>query len=748
MSAAETVKVTIDGREVEVAKGTGLVETALAAGIEIPVFCYEPRLGPPIGACRMCLVEVEGMPKLQAGCTLTATDGMVVRTAQTSPHAAEGQSSTLEFILVNHPLDCPVCDKGGECPLQDLTFRWGPPVTRNTFPKRTFEKPIPISPTIALDRERCILCYRCTRFSSDVAEDSQLVARDRGAQSIIATFEDEPYRAPFSGNVIELCPVGALTSTQYRFEARPWEIQDVPTVCGLCPVGCNVDATTREGKVKRVVSRNHPEVDEGWLCDKGRFGFTHLRADDRIVDPGRRAGHRRYETLSWDDALDEAESMLRAAGSSIVTALSGSETGEEAYALAKLLRQGLDAHCAVMPEDVGPALDAFRLPLSAIRDAELIVVLGDDPVVERAPIVDLWLKAARRAGAEIVDTDLGAADGGVSLVRDELSGRIRELDRTVLIWSGPEGAGGETVAALAGELGLSGRSRAAAPSTCSTPRTAEASPTPGRPRPTAIRSYPGADRAPRSCRATKPPRTPTCARSPSEPERCSRSRFSAHPVAGFNDLVLPGASYLERDGTYMNLEGRASAPSPGRGSRPCPDELTWIAKLAERFDVAVSPYPVTDVRRALSSAATEEIDYPPRSGSMPRSRLEPDRGFCGSPAGGAKPRSGGSQGLRLLTYRPLFSGPGHCPDPRAPVPASGTGDRALRRGRRQRSASRPADAAQRRLERNLGGAVRARETRNSSPASRGSPCTRRSSAPTWRSADAGLHWVTAGEGRA
>ena len=160
MSAAEIVTVRIDGREAQVPKGTGLVETALAAGIEIPVFCYEPRLGAAIGACRMCLVEVEGMPKLQAGCTLTAQDGMAVRTAQTSPAAAEGQSSTLEFILVNHPLDCPVCDKGGECPLQDLTFRWGPAVTRNTFPKRTFEKPIPISPTIALDRERCILCYR------------------------------------------------------------------------------------------------------------------------------------------------------------------------------------------------------------------------------------------------------------------------------------------------------------------------------------------------------------------------------------------------------------------------------------------------------------------------------------------------------------------------------------------------------------------------------------------------------------
>src|SRR4051794_28144962 len=396
MSAAELVTLTIDGRELQVPKGTGLVETALAAGIEIPVFCYEPRLGPPVGACRMCLVEVEGMPKLQAGCTLTATDGMVVKTAQTSALAADGQNSTLEFILVTHPLDCPVCDKGGECPLQDLTFRWGPPVTRNTFPKRTFEKPIPISPTIALDRERCILCYRCTRFSSDVAEDSQLIARDRGSQSVIATFEDEPYRAPFSGNVIELCPVGALTSTQYRFEARPWEIQDVPTVCGMCPVGCNIQATTREGKVKRILSRNHPEVDEGWLCDKGRFGFSHLRASDRIGDPGRKVGTRRYETMSWDAALDEAETLLREARGRIVTALSGSETVEQAYALAKLLRSGLDSHTAVLPEEVSDALDGARLPLSALAGADVIAVLGDAPVVDSAPIVELWLKHARR----------------------------------------------------------------------------------------------------------------------------------------------------------------------------------------------------------------------------------------------------------------------------------------------------------------------------------------------------------------
>ena len=169
MSAPELVALTVDGREIRVPRGAGIVETAAAAGIEIPVFCYEPRLGPAVGACRMCLVEVEGMPKLQAGCTMTAQDGLVVKTAAASEKAADGQEATLEFILVNHPLDCPVCDKGGECPLQDLTFRYGPGQTRMTFPKRTFDKPIPISPTIALDRERCILCYRCTRFSENVA---------------------------------------------------------------------------------------------------------------------------------------------------------------------------------------------------------------------------------------------------------------------------------------------------------------------------------------------------------------------------------------------------------------------------------------------------------------------------------------------------------------------------------------------------------------------------------------------------
>src|SRR6185437_16217357 len=185
----------------------------------------------------------------------------------------------------------------------------------------------------------------------------------------------EPYRAPFSGNVIELCPVGALTSTTYRFQARPWEIQDVPSVCGLCPVGCNVNVTTREGKVKRILSRNHAEVDQGWLCDKGRFAFQHVNAGDRLRDPLLRVRRRGFEEVSWERAIDEAEQLLRGAEGRIVTALSGSETVEHAYALAKLLRRGLDAHDAVLPEEVSDALDGLRIPMSAIADADVIAIL-------------------------------------------------------------------------------------------------------------------------------------------------------------------------------------------------------------------------------------------------------------------------------------------------------------------------------------------------------------------------------------
>ena len=258
-----------------------LVDGAKFGDVEIPVFCYEPKLGQPVGACRMCLVEIEGIPKLQTGCSTPVKDGMVVHTQ--TDRVKEAQQAVVEFLLINHPLDCPVCDKGGECPLQDISFGWGGGRSRFIEPKRHFEKPLELSPLVAIDRERCILCYRCVRFSQEVSEDYQLVFQERGAHTFVGTFDGHPYVAPFSGNIIELCPVGALTSQPYRFRARPWDIEGAGGVCTLCPGQCNVTFTVRDERVLRVLARDNAEVDDGWLCDRGRFAYQAIHVDERIT---------------------------------------------------------------------------------------------------------------------------------------------------------------------------------------------------------------------------------------------------------------------------------------------------------------------------------------------------------------------------------------------------------------------------------------------------------------------------------
>lgn len=660
MSAPELVTVTIDGRQVQVPKGMGLVEAAATAGIEIPVFCYEPRLGPAVGACRMCLVEIEGMPKLQTGCSTPVQDGMVVRTAASSEAAAEGQSATMEFLLLNHPLDCPVCDKGGECALQDLSFRYGSGKTRMTFRKRSLEKPVPISPTIALDRERCIMCFRCTRFSQDVAEDEELTAVNRGALSMISTFEDEPYRGPFSGNVVELCPVGALTSTQYRFKARPWEYEQSAGACGLCPVGCNVTVQSREGKVQRVLSRNHPEIDRGWLCDKGRFSFPHLYSEERILTP-RRRGERALEELGWEQAIDELEGMIERARGEVVLALSGSETLELAYALAKIVRRGTESDRVVLPEPVSDALDPFRVPISALAEAEEIVVFEECPVLDRAPIVELWLKQARRNGARITRIgpagDIQRYPGEAAVVCRELAEKgsklgqqLRAAKRVILVWSGGGAAGGAHLAALAHALGLHEKEGSGAlllPASPNGRGVAEAWDAAGEEdrQPSAIGllivSGDGAASDPQVRQLAEHARATVAL------------TLFAGDSGEWADLVLPATGYLEREGTMRNLEGRLQRLRGATGS-PVRSELSWLVELAGRLKVEL-PDTYAAVFAELSAKALDAVSLASlgeRAALPPRVEA---KGVAAPETEAPATVRGGP--LELIRYRALFSGP-------------------------------------------------------------------------------------------
>jgi NADH-quinone oxidoreductase subunit G len=394
------VTFSIDGREVQAPENVMLVDGAKYGDVEIPVFCYEPKLGQPVGACRMCLVEIEGIPKLQTACSTPVKDGMVVHTQTDRVKAA--QEAVVEFLLVNHPLDCPVCDKGGECPLQDISFGWGGGRSRFIEPKRHFEKPLALSPLIAIDRERCILCYRCVRFSQEISEDYQLILQERGAHSFVATFDGHPYVAPFSGNIIELCPVGALTSQPYRFRARPWDIEGAGSVCTLCPAQCNVTFTVRDERVLRVLARQNDGVDDGWLCDKGRFAYQSVHVDERVTQPMVRDGGE-LRPVTWERALDEAAAGLRRAAGKVGAIVGGETTNEEAFLLGRLLREGLGSEDIDARPAGGPSAElrtalahpALQATVPDLEFAHTVLVLDTEPV-DDAPILDLRIRKGVR----------------------------------------------------------------------------------------------------------------------------------------------------------------------------------------------------------------------------------------------------------------------------------------------------------------------------------------------------------------
>jgi NADH-quinone oxidoreductase subunit G len=414
------VSLVIDGREVTAPEGTMLYDAAKMGDIEIPVFCYDPKLGDPVGACRMCLVEIEGMPKLQTSCSTPIRDGMVVYTQ--TDRVKEAQNAVVEFLLVNHPLDCPVCDKGGECPLQDIAMGWGPGRSRFTDPKRHFQKPLELSPLIAIDRERCILCYRCVRFSQEVAEDAQLQLLERGDKTFVGTFDERPYIAPFHGNIIELCPVGALTSYTYRFRARPWDIEHAGSICTLCPSQCNVGFTVRDEHVLRVNARDNAEVDDGWLCDKGRFAFQMFNSAERITRPMVRAGDGSLSPISWDDAVKRVADAVRGAGEKASALVGGGTSNEEGWLVQDILRRAGSTNVDSSASPIDPdLLGELSRPEMGSRMADLdyadaIVVVGSDPLHEM-PILDLRIrKALRRGQAKLVVASERptALDGGAT----------------------------------------------------------------------------------------------------------------------------------------------------------------------------------------------------------------------------------------------------------------------------------------------------------------------------------------------
>ncbi|HVA23830.1 MAG TPA: 2Fe-2S iron-sulfur cluster-binding protein [Chloroflexota bacterium] len=378
------VTVIIDGCELQVPKGTLVVEAAKLAGIEIPVFCYHPKLK-PVGACRMCLVDIEKMPRLQTACTTPVAEGMIVHSRNDKAQAA--QKGVIEMLLANHPLDCPICDKGGECPLQDNTFKYGLGTSRFVEPKRKLAKALPLSDRIVLDRERCIMCYRCVRFQDEIAGDQALSAIDRAGASQIGVLEGETFDSPFSGNTVDLCPVGALLSRQYRFRARPWDLQRTPSVCVGCAVGCNVELHARDQALQRMVPRENMAINNEWLCDHGRFDTLPLGIE-RLRQPRVNGA-----TASWEEALRAAALLLREPSVEVVASPS---LTNEALNAARSVAAGLGAPLGVWPAKTGRVRGTIE-DLIASRT----IVLLDLDVWSELPVLALRIREALTQGAKL-----------------------------------------------------------------------------------------------------------------------------------------------------------------------------------------------------------------------------------------------------------------------------------------------------------------------------------------------------------
>ena len=434
--AVETVTAFIDGAEVTVPKGTLIIRAAEQLGIAIPRFCDHPLLAPE-GACRQCLVDVSingrAFPKPQASCTMPVENGMVVNTQLTSPVAAKAQEGIMEFLLINHPLDCPICDKGGECPLQNQAMSAGRPESRFEGEKRTFEKPINISSQVLLDRERCVLCARCTRFSEQIAGDPFITLNERGALQQVGIYENQPFESYYSGNTVQICPVGALTGSSYRFRARPFDLVSVNSACEHCASGCDLRTDMRRGKTLRRLGGDDPAVNQEWNCDKGRWAFKYLTSRERVKTPLVRGADGELHEASWPEAIAAAAAGLK--GKRVGVLAGGRLTHEDAYGYSKFARVALGTndidfrarpHSDEERDFLAAVVTNLKTTYIDIDKADHVVLASFEPE-EESPIVFLRIYRQVTKRGLVVSSDAPLASRGSKKLAAQLVKGLAEI---------------------------------------------------------------------------------------------------------------------------------------------------------------------------------------------------------------------------------------------------------------------------------------------------------------------------------
>ena len=649
------IQLTIDGREVSVPEGTMVVDAAAQLGIDVPVYCYHEALG-PLGACRICMVEIEKMPNLQTACTTAVREGMVVHTG--GPAVEKARGGILEFLLINHPLDCPVCDKGGECFLQDYSFWYGHGKNRFEESKIQRRKDYPVSSYILLDQERCVLCQRCIRFLGEYVGEEQLMLDGRGVHTVVSTVEGQPAASPFAGNVIDLCPVGALLSEPYHFRARPWNIERAETVCSVCPVGCRGLVTGRDGRAVRLEGRPQPDRgDHGFLCDHGRFTYDYVSHPRRLT--AAELDGRPASTSAVIAAVGErlAQAVAESGPESVGVLTGGVHTVEDEWALARFANDVLGTTRLGVVKPVAGDLPLELLgTFGDLAAATGVLLLGADPY-EATPVVHLKLREARRAhpmdvwalgdreltratlpGSDyVVEPGRVAAELAAVLGDGALAARwaaLREglvaTERLVVLWDGADPGVAALLIRLAarrdgptvvlpthGPSNWMGAVRAGIPADHAATRGILEDAAEGRlsalillgadP----VRDFPDGDLAARALERV--------------PAVYFMGGFAPEPRHALS-AVLPTALWAELTGTYANMEGRlqvahaaAAAPGPGRPVRPLVAALARAVgrplPLSEDFD----PFSGQDGDRIARPA-----DPPPVSEAPPRTERRGD----------------------------------------------------------------------------------------------------------------------------